>query len=204
MSEADKPKPSRNRRRVRVMLDLETLGCKPGCIVLSIGAVAFSKEAEPIEWPAIRLMPDLWQQQEMGMGMDVGTVKWWMKQSDAAREVMQVPRSPLRMALGNFSRWIQEVCGADGTPEIWGNGASFDEPILRALYEAAGVLVPWSHYDARCYRTMKALVPHVAMERTGTHHDALDDATTQAVHLLCIEEELGKGCVLSQETEVKA
>lgn len=46
--------------------------------------------------------------------------------------------------------------------------------------------VPWPHWNDRCYRTLKAMRPDVKMERTGTHHNAVDDATSQARHALAL------------------
>ena len=65
-----------------------------------------------------------------------------------------------------------------------GNGADFDLPILAAAYAAVGLSVPWKPYNGRCYRTLKNLAPVVKLARPGTHHNALDDARTQAVHAI--------------------
>jgi inhibitor of KinA sporulation pathway (predicted exonuclease) len=71
---------------------------------------------------------------------------------------------------------------------VWGNGADFDNPILAAAYRATGISQGWKPYNGRCYRTIKNLAPQVRLVRTGTHHNALDDARAQAQHLLDIVE----------------
>jgi inhibitor of KinA sporulation pathway (predicted exonuclease) len=46
---------------------------------------------------------------------------------------------------------------------------------------------PWKFYNDRCYRTLKAMYPHIKMpKRTGTHHNALDDAISQVNHLILL------------------
>jgi len=67
---------------------------------------------------------------------------------------------------------------------VWGNGAAFDNVILASAYRQANITQPWLFWNDRCYRTVKALSPAVTMQRNGTHHNALDDAESQARHLI--------------------
>lgn len=69
---------------------------------------------------------------------------------------------------------------------IWGNGADFDNVILASVYKRIGMEQPWLYRNNRCYRTLKALHPEIPIERVGTHHNAVDDAESQARHLLAI------------------
>ena len=67
---------------------------------------------------------------------------------------------------------------------MWGNGATFDNVILRSSYKAIGQEAPWKFYDDRCYRTLKSLanIPMVQIDE-ATPHFALDDARVQAQHV---------------------
>ena len=58
----------------------------------------------------------------------------------------------------------------------------FDNIILGSLYDAFGLRKPWSYSR---YRTVKNLGigPRTPKVREGVHHNALDDAITQARHL---------------------
>ena len=76
---------------------------------------------------------------------------------------------------------------------MWGNGAEFDNVILSQAYKNVEKEVPWQYYNNRCYRTVKNLFPHIEMERVGAHHNALDDAKSQAEHLLGIIRTVGLG-----------
>ena len=62
--------------------------------------------------------------------------------------------------------------------------------LLEAAFKAVKRPVPWKWSMNRCYRTVKNLFPDVKMERSGTHHNALDDARDQARHLMRILEEM--------------
>jgi len=113
-------------------------------------------------------------------------VRWWAEQSEDARAIFNHPEAkPLPQVLAEFAAWLPK------DSRIWGNGAGFDQPILAAAYRAVGIPLPWEFRNERCYRTLKALAPDVKIRRTGTHHNALDDAVSQADHLKCIAVRLG-------------
>lgn len=167
----------------QIMLDLETLGTKPGCVILSIGACKFDLETGTVG-DNFHVRVDAESCEAYGLKVDAGTALWWMApEREAARANLLSHQSvDLASALWGFHTWV----GADSMP-IWGNGASFDNVVLRAAYEAARMPVPWMYYHDRCYRTMKAHFGHRAtLTRIGEHHNALDDARTQAVHLINI------------------
>lgn len=165
-------------------VDLETLGTRPGCVVLSIGAVAFDHR--------LGLGDEFYttinqkSSEAAGLVTDKGTLGWWMRQSEAARDVLIATRDggmPLVDALDQFAEYASKF-GSE--VRIWGCGASFDNTILSHLYHVTGKRQPWKYVNDRCYRTLKALMPTVCMERTGVHHNALADAKSQAAHAVRI------------------
>lgn len=162
-----------------VMLDLETLGNRPGSVIVAIGAVCFGGGQLGEEF-YVRVDPQSCV--DVGLEMDVDTVMWWMRQSDEARAEICRGGIPLVQALSAFSAWM----AGTGERDVWGNGASFDLPVLGAAYRACRMQQPWPFWRDRCFRTVRALYPHVSLERSGTHHNALDDAKTQALHLMRI------------------
>jgi DNA polymerase III epsilon subunit-like protein len=162
----------------RVMCDIESLGTRPGSAILSIGAVQFTDDGITSEFYQ-RI--DLKSCTDYGLTIDPDTVLWWFKQADEARLEIVKPGNALDQVLGDFGDWL----GSDPA-EIWGNGASFDNALLAAAYHAIGRKLPWKYSADRCYRTIKALHPQNPFVRTGTLHNALDDARTQARHLLQI------------------
>lgn len=173
-----------------IMLDLETLDTKTSAVVLSIGAVAFDPNSDEIgEKLYLELTNDTAKQQELGRTISGETVSWWMQQGAAAKTVFSDPPQPgvervsTMRALSAFEDMIERHGGRFGV-ELWGNGADFDNLILGSLYRAFQMKTPWSYSRNRCFRTMKSLpgVPKKP-DRVGVHHNALDDALTQAEHL---------------------
>ena len=160
------------------MLDLETLGNRPGSVLVAIGAVKFGN-GEILDEFYMRI--DAESCVQLGLEMDVSTVMWWLQQAEGPR--MEITKLGVHIceALIEFSQWV-----ADPDAEMWGNGAAFDNVMLAAAYHAAFKPAPWKFWNDRCYRTMKNLHPHVAMAREGEHHHALDDARYQARHLMAI------------------
>jgi hypothetical protein len=106
-----------------------------------------------------------------------------MKQSDAARAIYtnDKPKPKLPDVLAQLIDWYN----SQDMP-TWGNGSTFDNVILRNAFRACNYEPPWSYWNDRCYRTLKSQHPDVKMARTGTHHNAYDDAVSQANHLLQI------------------
>lgn len=173
-----------------IMLDLETLDTTSSAVVISIGAVAFDPETTALgDMFYVELTDDIAAQQARGRTISGDTVRWWMQQDVLAKRVFSVPpaddveRVTTQEALSRFNLFVADNSGRD--VQMWGNGADFDNVILGSLYDAFGAYKPWSYGRNRCYRTMKNLGigPRNPKSREGVHHNALNDAITQAVHL---------------------
>lgn len=170
-----------------IMIDIETLGNLPGCAIVSVGAIAFNefglhdqgfkRVVNVPDWDKAGLTADkLWK--------STRTIGWWQEQSEEARSVFSQPGQSTKAVLSDLARYINNF----GKPRVWGNGADFDLPIIKVAADIVG-LDPdalWLPYNGRCYRTVKNQFKDVRVERTGTHHDALDDAVYQADHLVAI------------------
>jgi exodeoxyribonuclease VIII len=168
-----------------VMLDLETMGNGPNAAIVAIGAVAFDIETGTIGDKFYKLV-DLTTAVDCGGVMDASTVMWWVQQGQGARLALVADAAThLRGALDMFADWLTKTTNGQ-EPHVWGNGAAFDNVILASAYRNAGKPQPWKHWNDRCYRTVKALYPAVKLERTGTHHIAVDDAESQARHLIAM------------------
>ena len=166
-----------------LMLDIETFGTTPGCVVLSIGAVEFDLNGIKGEFHA---HIDVDSSTTLGLKVDAHTVMWWLDQSkEAQNALLQADTFPIQDVLDAFSDTFEWK-----DLKIWANGASFDFPILEAVYKAAHRNVPWKYYNQMDFRTMKNLVPNNSYEllrvRPGTAHNALDDARAQAATLINI------------------
>lgn len=160
-----------------VMVDLETADNVPTAAILSIGAVVFKG---PNEGLTFYQAVDLRSCSNRGLTTSSQTMSWWAKQSPEAQKVFTDPeRLPLVRALFSFSDFMLQL----SDPRVWGNGASFDNAILANAYRAAELNLPWKFWNDRCYRTVAAGIRQRRVQ-TGTHHNALDDAISQAQHLM--------------------
>jgi hypothetical protein len=166
---------------IDVMVDLETMSTQNNASIVSIGAVVFSKEGVSAYDGFYRAV-SLESCQKLGLHIEAGTVMWWMKQSSEARAAL-AGGSALATALQEFTAWVHQQMTHRGaiSVRLWGNGATFDNVILRSAYAAAGLEPPWKFWNDRCYRTLRAQYPDLALpDRGGVHHNALDDAKYQA------------------------
>jgi len=168
-----------------VMLDLETLGTRPGCAILSIGAVAFDRHSGHLG-EEFYIVVNRKSCAAKGMKEDAATLQWWLKQSVEARKVLEeadVAPNGLGGALVQFTAFLQQFGRRD--LYIFGNGSDFDQPILSECYDRIGYPLPWLYYNNRCFRTLKD-VARLKFEpkRYGTHHNALDDAKSQALQAI--------------------
>lgn len=165
-----------------VMMDLETLGTRPGCVVLSVGACTFDPFTHPDDpWPGKNFSANIDNVscQDAGLTIDHDTLAWWNGQPLETREAFTVDARPLWQAVSDFHVWFSQVGGS----YLWCNGAGFDEPIWRAAARAAGFPgVPWKYWNVRDTRTAWHLggVNPTSIPRDGLSHHALDDARHQA------------------------
>jgi hypothetical protein len=166
---------------MHIMIDLETMGTRPTAPIMSIGAVAFDATGIHDKFYA---NVDLKSAVNSGAAIDPSTVMWWMSQSDESRAALldKDDQYAIVGALSALSAWRDwgKVVG------VWGNGATFDNVILRETYYRAAVPCPWPFWNDKCYRTVKGIYPDVELVRVGTLHNALADARTQAEHLIAI------------------
>ena len=173
-----------------VMLDLETLGVNPGDALLWIGAVKFTGDRiiGKFDMP-LTIESSL----RRGLKVDGGTLTWWFdpERDEARKQWFAADKVDLVEGLLNFNDWVKEVTDFPVDGFCWGNGVLMDNNLLIAAYRAAGVEWPFSYKQDACYRTFKNLLPKVKLERVGTYHNPVDDAESQARHLMEIVKTLG-------------
>lgn len=171
----------------QIMIDLEAWSTRTNALIVSIGACRFDLHGTgSTDRFEVAIHP------ESGRGlnrhMDPGTILWWMapEREEPRTRWLRQPKVDLPDALYGLTDWVRSVTGPSMACRVWGNGAAFDNVLLRDSFEACGIEPFWAFRDDRCYRTMKALAPEVQMVRQGLHHDALADAVDQALHLQAI------------------
>lgn len=161
-----------------VMLDLETLGTKPGCVILSIGACVFYPTTGPDEDKTFYAVLDRDDQKERELVENLDTLKWWQRQNKKAWDQATARAQPTERELKRFLKWWHSHKGV----YLWSQGSNFDGPLLEALFEAFGARAPWKYHNTRDTRTIYQMchVKSDSVKREGTYHNALDDAIHQA------------------------
>jgi len=169
---------------VNVMIDIETLGQGPDACVAEIGACATVCGTRQ----QLELKVSLSSSVEAGGRIDAETVQWWLARDDAARSRMASTggRVPVKEALLELSCWIQAVRDASGGVCIWSCGTDFDITILAGYYRRLRMELPWKFWEARDYRTLRAVFLEVPKPSASVAHTALRDAMDQLDHLVMI------------------
>lgn len=162
------------------MIDLETLSDHSNAIILSIGAVMFNVEEGIIDTFYRNVDPV--GQSQLGLHKSKRTIEWWSKQSPEALAALRDNKIPLKQMLEEFADWY----GTKQCP-VWSKSVDFDCAIMASAYRAVygeDATPPWKYWNTRCMRTVESFYPMPKSDRVGVYHNALDDATTQATHLI--------------------
>ncbi len=178
---------------VHVMVDLETMGKKHNAPIVAIGAVVFDPATGSIGESFYKVVC-LESSVNWGAVIDPSTVIWWLKQSSEARSaIVNDDAIPLLDALLQFREFVSDnVAGGSKKAQVWGNGASFDNSILRSSYDCIAEDYPWEYWNDRDVRTMVEIGqaisfdPKTTIPFEGSRHNALADAIHQARYVSAI------------------
>ncbi len=182
---------STSRAGIHLMIDLETMGKNPDAPIISIGAIFFDPQTGDMG-PEFSKTIDL---DTAGGVIDRDVIKWWLKQSREAQSAIMTDEIPLDDALLQLREFIDENSG-EFFVQVWGNGANFDNVILRRSYERQGIPCPWRYCNDRDVRTIVELGKAIdfdartAIPFEGERHNALDDARYQAKYVSVIWQKL--------------
>ncbi|MEH5532076.1 3'-5' exoribonuclease [Escherichia coli] len=164
-----------------LMIDLETMGKNPDAPINALAGKFFDPATGEMG-PEFSKTIDL---ETAGGVIDRNTIKWWLKQSREAQSAILTDEIPLDDALLQLREFIDENSG-EFFVQVWGNGANFDNVILRRSYERQGIPCPWRYTNDRDVRTMVALGLVMDFDARsvitfeGERHNALHDARYQA------------------------
>lgn len=161
-----------------LMIDVETLGSRPGSVILSIGAVYFDAETGELGkefYAAIKPSSCI----EAGLTTDIETMLWWMNQPPEAQDAAFSGDRFLAGALGEFG-----LFAVSGQPSrVWAKPPSFDLVLLEAAMRACKLSPPWHFRTHRDCRTLFDITG-VSQPTVGVAHNALDDAKSQAAGVI--------------------
>ncbi|WP_393969280.1 3'-5' exonuclease [Kluyvera intermedia] len=174
-----------------LMIDLETMGTKPNAPIVSIGAVFFEPSSGELGADFYRAV-NLKSAVNGGAVPDADTIMWWMKQSEEARAaICDKDAIAISAALIKLNTFIRDNTDS-GKVQVWGNGATFDNVILRASYDREFIPCIWHFANDRDVRTIVELGKQIGINPRheipfeGDKHNSLADAKHQAKYVSAI------------------
>ncbi|HCC3328784.1 TPA: 3'-5' exoribonuclease [Salmonella enterica] len=168
-----------------IMIDIETLGKKRGCPVLSIAAVQFDLQTG-------RVGATFYERMSIDAALtyglpEISTLEWWDKQSAEARDAAFNGTRPPSSVAGELRDFLHNAGGDRCIP--WGNGSVFDITILEGWFDRVDPMVdargddiyPWKFWDIADLRTLVRLsgINVKTIPFDGEKHNALADALHQ-------------------------
>jgi hypothetical protein len=170
-----------------VMLDLETLGTRPNCVILTIGAVKFDPYSLNEPGPGLYLRINADEQIAQGREVQEDTLAWWMKQNEDIREeaLGESDRVSVEEMYKQLNRFLV------GVNNIWAQGPVFDIAILENIYRQYGWPTPWQFWQIRDSRTLFGVHGDPRKKNREGHHNALADCVYQAQGVQEIYHRLG-------------
>jgi len=180
-----------------LMVDLETMGKKPGAPIVSVGGVFFDPASGKTGAEYYQVI-NLESSMSFGARPDASTILWWLKQSPEARSAIVVDDTVgLVEALEKFLDFIAEnAANGSRTVQLWGNDSSFDCSLLEVAFELADTPFPIPHWNYRDVRTVVELGKAVGLNSRyeipfeGDQHNALADARHQVKYVPAIWQRL--------------
>ncbi len=170
-----------------ITIDFETCALCPTAAVMSVGAVAWNREAEgnPFYFEDFTL-PDLFvyykhvdmrSQFVEGFTFDNDTAKWWAQKSDEAKRAVldcdDTPLTSIQQVTENLLEWMKEVkemVGANNAM-LWSQGSDFDIAILRNICDKYNVEIPVPYKNFRDHRTFFLEGAKMICDKAGADFD---------------------------------
>ncbi|WP_270495591.1 exonuclease [Citrobacter gillenii] len=180
-----------------LMVDMETMGNSPDAPIVSIGAVFFDPSTGNTGAEFYQVV-SLESSMSFGMKPDASTIQWWLKQSSESRSAILVDEAMgLLETLDLLADFIAEnAANGSHTVQLWGNGCSFDNVILRRAYALTDTPFAVPFWNDRDVRTMVELGKSVGINPRydipfeGDMHNALSDARHQVKYVSAIWQRL--------------
>jgi len=179
-------------RLPHIMIDAETLGTKPGCVIKSIGVITFrpwlwavSEEAWANDITKLKLHVSREWCEFSGLTVDPATERWWQDQSEEARQDAfgnKDKEIPLLDACQAVRKFILDIAEEKGVypGRVWCQGLTFDLPIIGEAMHRVGVKEPWYH---RYTRDTRSIYEEAGIDYSGVFHEPIRDCIAQAAHV---------------------
>lgn len=170
-----------------IMIDIETLGTRPGCVILTLGAVKFNPFSLDAPGPGLYVRPDVDEQIAKGREVQEDTMLWWMQQAEDVRE--EALGEDGRITVEEMYRQLNRFLV--GSNNIWCQGPAFDMVIIENLYRQYGWPTPWQFWQIRDSRTLFGVHGDPRVKGKVGLHNALEDCVSQATAVQQVYNKLG-------------
>lgn len=156
-----------------LMVDIETLGNKPGCIITQIACVPFNwkdknERLEDVFKVKLRIDGQLLK----GLKVQADTLQWWSGQDPKVFKEMISNEGAVSFTDGLYQlrTYIQTLYPSQLL--VWGNSNRFDLGILAFAYDLIFQEIPWYFRNERDVRTLVGLIPEIKANHVykGTAH----------------------------------
>ncbi len=169
------------------MIDLETLGNTPGCVVLSISIVCIEDVTLNNTWYL-----NVGSQLGKGLHIDQETHDWWMNQnSNVRRRTFAGNQIGNALVIKDILAYIVTHFSTDY--QIWSDSPRLDYGCLDALLRAYGIKYPFFYRNERCLRTLMRIADELGVSYTplAKTHDSYEDCVSQITTFKEIQTKLG-------------
>lgn len=155
-------------KTIDITIDFETCALCPTAAVMSVGAVAWDRNATDSPFYIENVQNDCASFSKHidlrsafldGFTFDQDTANWWSKQSEKAKNALlssdDTPLQPLKEVVESLFSWIgviKEMCEADDV-YLWSQGSDFDIAILRNICDRYKLSIPVKYTHFRDHRT---------------------------------------------------
>ena len=159
-----------------IMLDLESLGTRPDCAILTLGAVKFDEYTPGSFGDSLYFRVNVDEQLALGREVQEDTLKWWSTQSADVYDEAFSEKD--RVSLESMYRQLNKF--TVGVEYIWCQGPAFDIVILENIYRQCGWPTPWQFWQIRDSRTLFGVHGDPREKNKAGLHNALEDCISQA------------------------
>lgn len=171
------------------MLDIETVGRKPGCAIISIAAVLFNANTGEISTTRrFNKSIGLTKQILNGFTQDDNTIKWWKGTNKKLFYDLCESKNNYIEIAKEFQSWYKSLPNYSKL-RLWGNSPKFDIAILEGWYRKClngkEFNQFWDTWSERDVRTIAALAPSIKKNTifVGNKHNPIDDCLHQIKYI---------------------
>lgn len=159
-----------------ILIDLETMGQRPGCAIFELAAVQFDMATGATGAEFVALI-EPWNGH-----FEEDTVAWH-KENGTWPQPGKAARISARQAFADFASWYASLGEVRG---VWAWGASFDFPVLQAIWRDYGPTpdLPWRYHQGQCARTVCKLAYGEDWRHGDRPHEALEDCKAAIADLV--------------------